>query len=164
MKTKKVQNEDKKEQVKRKITEEQIFGEEEEISPSSYKDKYTVPRNFQEAWNHPDPFQRKKWREAITKEFGKMKTMVVWKKVPFSSMPKGKRCVKCKWVFDIKRNGIFRARLVACGYSQVPGEDFNDVFSPVSNDVTFRLLLVTMLIWNLDCCLIDVVTAFLHGD
>ena len=63
-------------------------------------------------------------------------------------MPKGRRCVKIRWVFDIKRNGIFRARLVACGYSQVTGEDFTDIFSPVSNDVTFRLLLVAMLIWG----------------
>ena len=56
-----------------------------------------------------------KWREAIGKEIGKMKDMIVWKLVPRTSMPQGKRCVCCKWVFDIKRNGVFRARLVACG-------------------------------------------------
>ena len=69
-----------------------------------------------------------------------MRLMKVWKKVPRSQIPKGRRCIKSRWVFDIKRNGIFRARLVACGYSKIAGEDFNDIFSPVSNDVTFRIL------------------------
>jgi hypothetical protein len=39
------------------------------------------------------------------------------------------------------RNGIFRARLVACGYSQIPGVDFQESYAPVINDVTFRILL-----------------------
>ena len=30
------------------------------------------PRNFREAWNHPDPMQREKWRGAIQKEFKDM--------------------------------------------------------------------------------------------
>ena len=42
----------------------------------------------------------------------------VWKVVKRSTMPKGRTCVKNKWIFEMKRNGIFRARLVACGYSQ----------------------------------------------
>jgi hypothetical protein len=37
-------------------------------------------------------------------------------------------------VFDIKRNGMFCARLVGCGYSQVPGVDFQESNSPVIND------------------------------
>ena len=31
---------------------------------------------------------------------------------------------------------------VACGYSQIPGVDFTDVYSPVVHDVTFRIMLV----------------------
>jgi Reverse transcriptase (RNA-dependent DNA polymerase) len=68
--------------------------------------------------------------------------------------------VKHKWVFDIKRSGIFRARLVACGYSQVAGIDFTQVFSPVCNDVTFQVVLICMIVWGL----FDVVTAFLTGN
>ena len=93
-----------------------------------------------------------------------MNKMRVWRKIDRSLMPNGRRCVKCRWVFDIKRDGTFRARLVACGYSQVPGIDFTEVYSPLKNDVTFRVLLVMVLIYNYDCNLIDVVTAFLHGE
>jgi len=35
---------------------------------------------------------------------------------------------------------------------------------PVMNDVTWHILLVTMIVWNLDAIIVDVETAFLHGD
>ena len=85
---------------------------------------YEEPKTYEQAWNHQDPVQRKKWREAIVKERGDMETRVVWKRVKRSNIPSNKRCVKCKWVFKIKRDGTFRARLVACGCSQIPGVDF----------------------------------------
>jgi Reverse transcriptase (RNA-dependent DNA polymerase) len=53
---------------------------------------------------------------------------------------------------------------VACGYSQVPGVDFQESFAPVINDVTFRILLVMMLTLNLKAKVVDIETAFLHGD
>ena len=40
--------------------------------------KHKDPKNFQEAWNHPDECQRKKWREAIRKEFRDMIRRGVW--------------------------------------------------------------------------------------
>ena len=135
-----------------------------ELDPSKYKHVFENPSSFDEAWNHPDEFQRNKWREAIKKEFSKMDHNKVWKKVKRSIIPEGRRCVKHKWVLEIKRNGVFRARLVACGYSQVPGVDFTEVFSPVCNDVTFRLVIVLMIALKLDALIFDVTTAFLTGD
>ena len=135
----------------------------EGIDPASYKDIYTNPTKFHEAWNNPDPFQRSKWRAAIVKEFTKMENLKVWRKIKRSEIPPGRRCVKHKWVFEIKRDGTFRARLVACGYSQIPGVDFQEVYSPVINDVTVRILLVMKLVWKLQWTLVDVETAFLHG-
>ena len=134
------------------------------LKPEDYRDAFTAPTKYEEAWNHPDPFQRKSWREAIHKEFSKMNERKVWRKVKRSDIPSGRRLVKCKWVFDIKRNGVFRARLVACGYSQVGGIDFNQVFSPVVHDVTFRIMLLAKMIWKLDSYLFDVETAFLLGN
>ena len=136
----------------------------QEVDPAKFKDMYDNPKSFDEAWNHPDAFQREKWREAIKKEFDKMEHNGVWKKVKRNEIPEGRRCVKYKWVFEIKRSGVFRARLVACGYSQVPGVDFNEVFSPVCNDVTFRMVIVLMIIWRLEALIFDVTTAFLTGD
>ena len=65
------------------------------------------PTKFQEAWDHEDPIQRNKWRDAIKKELRDMINRRVFWKVKRSSMPQGKQCVKNKWVFKIKRNGVF---------------------------------------------------------
>jgi Reverse transcriptase (RNA-dependent DNA polymerase) len=53
---------------------------------------------------------------------------------------------------------------VACGYSQVPGLDFNKSFAPVINNVSFRILLVAKLVWDMRSTIIDIETAFLHGN
>ena len=135
-------------------------GMSKEIWQSSQK--YKEPKNFQEAWNHPDHIQRKLWREAITKEYTDMNNHKVWKKVKRSEIPKNRRCVKCKWVFKIKRNGKFRARLVACGYSQIPGVDFTENYSPVIHDISARILIIIMIIYGLEGKLMDVETAFLY--
>ena len=136
----------------------------EKIDPSKYKDMFENPKKFDEAWNHHDDFQKKKWREAIMKEFDNMELNKVWTKVKRSQIPEGRRCVKHKWVLEIKRSGVFRARLVACGYSQVPGVDFSQVFSPVCNDITFRIVLICMILWKLEGLIFDVTTAFLTGE
>ena len=135
-----------------------------DATESSEYTKYVEPKTFDEAWNHPDPEQRRKWREAITKEFTDMKKLSVWRKVKRSTMPANRRCVKCKWVFKIKRDGRFRARLVACGYSQIPGVDFQESFSPVCHDATLRILLICMIIFMLSGKIADVETAFLNGS
>ena len=122
------------------------------------------PDKFNEAWHHPDPIQRKGWRMAILKEFQDMETRKVWRKMKRSDIPRNRRCVKCKWVFKIKRSGVFRARLVACGYSQISGVDFGEHYSPVVNDVTFRLLLLAMMYFGLTAKVVDVETAFLYGE
>jgi hypothetical protein len=53
---------------------------------------------------------------------------------------------------------------VACWYSQIPGVDFLENFSPVVNDITFRILLeVVMILCRYSAKIADVETAFLHG-
>jgi hypothetical protein len=51
-----------------------------------------------------------------------------------------------------------------CGYNQVPGIDFNESFEPVLNDVSFRIMLIVKLVWEMTSTVVDIETAFLHGD
>ena len=55
--------------------------------------------------------------------------------------PNGCRVIKNRWVFDVKPDGRKRARLVAKGFSQVEGKDFDQIFSPVVQFETVRLIL-----------------------
>ena len=59
---------------------------------------------------------------------------------------------------------MFRARLVAFGYSQIPGVYFSESYSPVANDIIIRLLLVEMILFGLSAKIVDVETAFLYGE
>jgi hypothetical protein len=53
---------------------------------------------------------------------------------------------------------------VVCGYSQVPGLNFNHSFTPDLSDVTFRILLIEILVWNLKAKIVEIKASFLHGD
>ena len=59
---------------------------------------------------------------------------------------------------------MYRLRLVACGYSQVPGIDFSENYSPVVNDVTLHILLLMVLHFRYLSKIVDINTAFLYGD
>ena len=93
-----------------------------------------------------------------------MESRRVWKGIKKRDIPSDRRLIGSRWVFRVKRNGVFRARLVALGYSQIPGVDFTDNFAPIINEVTFRIMLVMMMVnkWGAD--IIDIVTAFLCGE
>ena len=122
------------------------------------------PQSFQEAWWDPDLISREKWREAIHLEFKKMLDMGVWRHVRRNDHPNDRRLVGCRWVFKVKRNGVYHARLVAKGFSQIPGVDFTDNYSPVVNDVTFRSVVARMIIENMKWKVVDIDNAFLNGD
>ena len=65
---------------------------------------------------------------------------------------------KNKWVFKIKRNGVFQAQLVACGYSQIPGIDFQEHFTPVVNDVSYRIMIAMMMSMGMKAKIVDIET------
>ena len=124
----------------------------------------TEPKTFQEAWHSPIEEERNKWQAAIRKVIRSMINRGVWRKNDKMKIPENRRLIGNKWVFKIKRDGTYRARLVALGYSQIPGVDFTDNFAPVAHDVSFRIALARMMVEKLDSLVMDVETAFLYGD
>ena len=59
---------------------------------------------------------------------------------------------------------MYRARLVAKGLSQISGVELTDNYSPVVNDVTFRVVVSRMIIENMKGKVVDIDNAFLNGD
>ena len=88
------------------------------------------------------------WREAMTEEFNTLIKRGTW---VLEFFPPGCKAVSCRWTFVIKigPNDIilcFKAHLVAQGFSQIPGIDFDDTFAPtVRQDVLHILLHLTIL-------------------
>ena len=102
--------------------------------------------------------------EAINLEFKHMEEHGVWTPVLIADKPKNKRLIGSKQVLKIKDNGVYHARLVGQGYTQIPGLDFTDLHSPVINDITLQILLILWILNNWDAEQIDVKTAFLNGE
>ncbi|GJX40486.1 retrovirus-related pol polyprotein from transposon TNT 1-94 [Tanacetum coccineum] len=81
------------------------------------------------------------WIEAMQEELLQFKLQEVWTLV---DLPNGKRAIGSKWVFRNKKDerGIVirnKARLVAQGYTQEEGIDYDEVFAPVARIEAIRL-------------------------
>ena len=84
-----------------------------------------------------------------------------------TELPKGRRAVGCKWVFKIKHNADgsierYKARLVAQGYSQRYGVDYDETFSPVVRFESIRTVVALSVQRGLKLHQIDVTSAFLN--
>jgi len=84
-----------------------------------------------------------KWKEAIQAELDSLAKRKVFG--PIVRTPEGVKPIGYRWVFVQKRNENgeivrYKARLVAQGFSQRPGIDFEETYSPVLDATTFRYL------------------------
>ena len=69
------------------------------------------------------------WEEACQYEIDALKKNKIWELV---DLPAGRNAVKSKWVFKHKVDGRYRAHLVANRFTQIPGLDYDETFSPVA--------------------------------
>ena len=76
----------------------------------------------------------------MSKEIRDMSKKKVWRSVKSSSIPRDRRVIGNKWMIKRKGNGVYRAYLVALGYSQVPGVDHEDNFSWVVVNITYQII------------------------
>ncbi|GJW86988.1 putative ribonuclease H-like domain-containing protein [Tanacetum coccineum] len=105
------------------------------------------------------------WIEAMQDELLQFKLQKVWTLV---DLPYGKRAIGTKWVYRNKKDerGIVvrnKARLVAQGYTQEEGIDYDEVFAPVARIEAIRLFLAYASFMNFVVYQMDVKSAFLNG-
>ncbi|KAG8490786.1 hypothetical protein CXB51_014006 [Gossypium anomalum] len=160
-------------QVSTKIENRVASSPQYSIAKNKLKEKLNLQRNIdanQEPSNYSEAIScedSEKWMFAMQEEMESLHKNKTWDLV---KLPKGKKTVRCKWVFKKKEGtpGVeepkYKARLVAKGYSQVPGVDFTDVFSPVVKHSSIRALLGIVAMHDLELEQLDVKTAFLHGE
>ncbi|GJU21012.1 putative ribonuclease H-like domain-containing protein, partial [Tanacetum coccineum] len=105
------------------------------------------------------------WVEAMQKELLQFKIQKVWTLV---DLPYSKKAIGTKWVYRNKKDerGIVvrnKARLVAQGYKQEEGIDYDEVFAPVARIEAIKLFLAYASFMNFPVYQMDVKSAFLYG-
>jgi transposase InsO family protein len=106
-----------------------------------------------------------KWKSAMDDEYNSLQSNGTWRLVP---RPTDQNVIGSRWTFKLKLGPDgevvrHKARLVAQGYSQTQGIDFDEVFSPVAHRTTIRALLSYANSNDLHIHQMDVKTAFLNG-
>nr|GFC72582.1 retrovirus-related Pol polyprotein from transposon TNT 1-94 [Tanacetum cinerariifolium] len=105
------------------------------------------------------------WVSAMQEELDQFAILKVWRLVP---RPEGKSVIKTKWIFKNKKDESSlvirnKARLVAVGYSQQKGIDYDETFAPVSRIKAIRLFLAYAAHKDFTVYQMDVKTSFLNG-
>ncbi|GKB37041.1 retrovirus-related pol polyprotein from transposon TNT 1-94 [Tanacetum coccineum] len=170
--------------VERKNMTLQEMNEEEAIRETEKKNLKNVVEdetleideivNIKESRNHP--FRKKpknvnealgdeSWIVAMQEELNQFIANDVWELVP---QPKNMTIIGTKWVFRNKldENGIVsqnKARLVAQGYNQQEGIDYDETYAPVARLESIRILLAYACALDFKLFQMDVKSAFLNG-
>ncbi|GJW65688.1 retrovirus-related pol polyprotein from transposon TNT 1-94 [Tanacetum coccineum] len=120
------------------------------VEPKTYKDALT----------------QSCWIEAMQEELNEFERLGVWELVP---RPDKVMVITLKWIYKVKLDelgGILKnkARLVARGYRQEEGIDFEESFAPVARLEAIRIFLAFAAHMNMVVYQMDVKTAFLNGN
>ncbi|GJX18541.1 retrovirus-related pol polyprotein from transposon TNT 1-94 [Tanacetum coccineum] len=120
------------------------------VEPKTYKDALT----------------QSCWIEAMQEELNEFERLEVWELVP---RPDKVMVITLKWIYKVKLDelgGILKnkARLVARGYHQEEGIDFEESFAPVARLEAIRIFLAFAAHMNMVVYQMDVKTAFLNGN
>lgn len=121
------------------------------------------PLSVEEALSSPE---KEKWKGAMASEMKSLQENDVWELV---HLPEGQKALGSKWVYKVK-TGVdgsierYKARLVAQGYQQKYGTDYDQTFCPVVRLESFRTLVALSVQYGLKIHQVDVTTAFLNGE
>ncbi|GKD65380.1 retrovirus-related pol polyprotein from transposon TNT 1-94 [Tanacetum coccineum] len=115
--------------------------------------------------NYKDALTQACWIEAIQEELNEFEHLEVWELVP---RPDKVMVITVKWIYKVKLDelgGILKnkARLVARGYRQEEGINFEESFDPVARLDAIQIFLAYVAHMNMIVYQMDVKTAFLNG-
>ncbi|WVZ59326.1 hypothetical protein U9M48_009481 [Paspalum notatum var. saurae] len=118
------------------------------------------PLSYRDAILHPE------WQLAMAEEIAALERTGTWDLVP---TPSHIRPITCKWVYKVKTRSDgslerYKARLVARGFQQEHGRDYDETFAPVAHMTTVRALLAVASVREWSISQLDVKNAFLNGE
>ena len=127
---------------------------------SENRDVFEIPNTYNQAMKSAN---KSNWELAMQEELNSLKQNDSYDVV---DLPAGRKAIGNRWVYTTKMsdgNLRFKARLVAQGFTQEFGVDFDQVYAPVARPPSTRLFLSTASKYKLVVKQFDVKTAFLNG-
>ncbi|GKC13974.1 retrovirus-related pol polyprotein from transposon TNT 1-94 [Tanacetum coccineum] len=157
--------------------ETQSVPAEEQLKPSNADDSLVLNEPIESSENlEPAEVQIKPkiliealkeegWIISMQEELNQFERNKVWTLVP---LPNGKTIIGTKWIYKNKmdEHGIViknKARLVAQGYSQEEGINYDETFAPVARLEAIRIFLAYAAYMGFMVYQMDVKSAFLNG-
>nr|GEU44314.1 retrovirus-related Pol polyprotein from transposon TNT 1-94 [Tanacetum cinerariifolium] len=121
--------------------------------------------SFVEPKSYKEAITESCWIEAMQEELNEFERLEVWELVP---RPNRVMIITLKWIYKVKLDelgGVLKnkARLVARGYSQEEGTDFEECFALVARLKVVRIFLAFAAHINMVVYQMDVKTVFLNG-
>jgi len=132
------------------VMAEEIESEEPQCYHDAKKDKHWI-----------------KWNGGMKEEIDSLLKNGTWDIVEW---PKEQKVISCRWLFKLKPGipGVeaqrYKARLVARGFTQQKGIDYEEVFAPVVKHISIRILMSAVVKDDMELEQMDVKTTFLHGE
>ncbi|CAG8658362.1 15291_t:CDS:1, partial [Acaulospora colombiana] len=130
---------------------------------SEIESNHEVPQNIHQAkksaeWNH--------WKEAMDEEYSQLTNMGTWE---LADPKQDRKLIGSRWVFAKKydENGKvskYKARLVAQGFSQIPGIDYTENYAPVVRLDAIRTCIAVAAINDWDMRQLDIKGAYLNAE
>jgi Reverse transcriptase (RNA-dependent DNA polymerase) len=126
-------------------------------------ERNTEPANYHDAMMRMDA---DKWLNAMHTELQSLEDNNTW---VLCELLRGRWVIGTKWVCKIKVDAMnilecYKARIVAQGFSQIAGLDFDETWAPVVRIESVRVLFALAALFDLWIIHIDAKTAFLNGD
>ena len=133
------------------------------LASSASEQPTKEPRTAKEALTGPD---KEKWMISMEAEIANIESKGAWKG---ARLPRGQKLVGSKWVFKIKEDAEgnvtkYKSRVVAQGYSQCPGVDYEETNAPVGRMTSLRILLAMSTTEDWEIGQADVEGAYLNSD
>ncbi|CAI7770542.1 unnamed protein product, partial [Closterium sp. NIES-54] len=120
------------------------------------------PKTLAEALSGPDA---EKWKQSAKEEYDSLLENETWE---LCELPPGKKAISSKLIFRHKYGPDgeltrYKSRLVAKGFQQTKGKDFDEIFAPVGKGTTLRVMLGMAANRGWRIKQMDITTAFLNG-
>ncbi|KAK3024979.1 hypothetical protein RJ639_042786 [Escallonia herrerae] len=122
--------------------------------------KVSIPSSVQEV------LADLRWTKEMNEDMEALKKNSTWELVP---LLEGKKIVGCKWMYTVKVKADgsidrYKTRLVAKGYTQKYGDDYQETFTLVAKLNIIRILISVAMNRDWSLRQFDVKYAFLNGD